>query len=127
MKLTPEQRVEVERQRREHPGQRIMIQFTPEQAAEYERAVAEEEASREANIAKVKKMDAAAAEVGFSGELRRAIRSCHRDHRELARTLGIDVELLDAFRAGDAALPSDVIDRLVELLGLKLVPATSHA
>jgi len=126
MKLPPEQQVEIERQHREHPGQRIMIQFTPEQATEYERAVAEEEASREANIAKVKRMDLAAAEVGFSGELRRAIRSSRRDHRELARELGIDLEAFEAFRTGDASLPSDVIDQLVDLLGLKLVPVTSH-
>jgi hypothetical protein len=122
MKLTPEQRAEVERQRRENPGQRIMIQFTPEQKEEYERAVEEEEASREANIAFVKRMDAATDEPGFSGDLRRAIRSSRRDQRELARELGIEVQLLEAFRAGDAALPSDVVDRLVALLGLKLVP-----
>ena len=125
MQLTPEQRAEVERQRRDNPGQRIMIQFTTEQAEDYRRAVEEEEASREANIAAVKRKDAAAAEPGFSGDLRRAIKSSRRDHRELAQTLGIDVQLLEAFRAGDAALPSDVVDRLVAVLELKLVPVTN--
>jgi hypothetical protein len=124
MHLTDQQRAEIERQRRENPGGRIMIDPTPEQDEEYRRMVEIEEAGREANIAFVKKRDAAADEPGFSGDLRRAIRSSRRDQRELASDLGIDVELLEAFRAGDAALPSDVIDRLVDLLGLKLVPVT---
>jgi len=125
MKLTSEQQAEVERQRRENLGQRVMIQFTPEQAAEYRRAVAEEEAAREANIAAVKKKDAAAAKPGFSGDLRRAINASRTDIRELSRELGVDARLLEAFRRGDAPLPSDAVDRLVALLGLKLVPATN--
>ena len=121
MNLTNEQRAEIERQRHENPGQRIVIEETPEQAAEYRRAVAEEEAGREANIAFSRKLDAAAAEPGFSGDLRRAIKAAKRDPRALASDLKIRVELLEDFLAGDAALPTDVVDRVAVLLGLKLV------
>lgn len=121
MKLTDEQRAEIERQRRESPGERIVIEETPEQAAEYRRAVAEEEAGRAANIAYCRKLDAAAAEPGFAGDLRRAIKAAKRDPRALADDLNISVELLEDFLAGDATLPSDVVDRVATVLGLKLV------
>jgi hypothetical protein len=125
MKLTREQWAEVERQRRGDPDGRIMLEFTPEQEEEYRRMVEVEETGRDANIAYARKLLAASREPGFSGDLRRAIGASRRDHRELARDIGIDVEALEAFRAGDAALPSDVVDRLVALLGLKLVPMTN--
>jgi hypothetical protein len=125
MKFTPEQWAEVERQRRENPGGRIMLEFTPEQEEEYRRMVEVEEAGREANIAYARKLLAALREPGFSGDLRRAIKASRSDYRELAQALEIDVQLLDAFRTGDALLPSDAIERLVAILGLKLVPANA--
>lgn len=121
MKLTDEQRVEIERQRRENPGARIVIDETPEQAEEYRRAIAEEEAGREANIAYIRKLEAAAAEPGFSGDLRRAIKAAQRDPRALAHDLQIRSELLESFLIGEAALPTDVVDRVAAVLGLKLV------
>lgn len=121
MQLTPEQRAELERQRRENPGGRLQIEFTAEQAEEYRRMAAEENAAREANIAQIRQRDQAAAEPGFSGDLRRAIRSARRRPEDLAAELGIDVQLLEDFRKGEATLPSDVVDRLVAVLGLRLV------
>jgi hypothetical protein len=39
----------------------------------------------------------------------------------LSETLGINVDELQAFRAGEAPLPTDVVDRLTELLNLRLM------
>lgn len=121
MQLTPEQRIEVERQRRENPGGRVRIEFTPEQRAEYAQAVAEEEASVAPNRERFQKRQQAAREPGFSGDLRRAINAARRPSRELAAQLGIDVQLLEDFRCGDATLPTDVVDRLVGVLRLRLM------
>lgn len=121
MQLTPEQLADIERQRRENPGARIFIKHTPEQAEERRRAVEEEEAGREANIAYARKLFAALEEPGFSGDLRRAIGATQRLPSELARELEVDAKLLDDFMAGDAELPTDVVDRLVDHLRLKLV------
>jgi hypothetical protein len=121
MQLTPEQRADIERQRRENPGARIFIQHTPEQAEERRRAYEEEEASREANIANARKMFAALEEPGFSGDLRRAIAASRKTPSDLASSVGASVTTLEAFLDGDASLPTDVVDRLVALLRLKLV------
>jgi hypothetical protein len=64
-------------------------------------------------------------EPGFSGDLRRAITAARRPSHELAADLGIDVRLLENFRAGDATLPSNVVDRLVATLGLRLTAEIS--
>ncbi len=51
MKLTEQQRAEMDRQRREHPGRRrFVLTFTPEQREQYRQAVAEELAARSENI-----------------------------------------------------------------------------
>jgi hypothetical protein len=122
MKLTTEQRDEIERQRRSEPGRRsFMLQFTPEQRDEYRRIAAEEDAGREENVAWLKKLRAAEQEHGFSGDLRRAINTSRRPLRELAETLGVSLDVLQAFRAGEGPLPTDVVDRLTELLNLRLM------
>lgn len=66
-------------------------------------------------------MFAALEEPGFSGDLRRAISAARKAPSELARELETDADLLSVFLAGDAELPTDVVDRLVALLRLKLV------
>jgi hypothetical protein len=121
MQLTPEQRADIERQRRENPGARIFIKHTPEQAEEHRRAFEEEEAGREANIAYARKLFAALEEPGFSGDLRRAIAASRKLPSDLASSVGVSVSVLEDFLDGDASLPSDVVDRLVTLLRLKLV------
>jgi len=124
MKPTADQWTEVERQRRENPGGRIVIEPTPEQSEEYRRAVEVEEAGREANISYARRVLAAAREPGFSGDLRRAYGAARRMPDDVAREVGVDVEVLANFLAGDASLPSDAIEQLVAVLRLKLVPQT---
>lgn len=95
--------------------------FTPDQEQDWRRAVAKEEAGRDANLAQVRKLEQAERETGFSGDLRRAINAAARRPEHLAEELGVDVALLEGFRSGEATLPSDIVDRLVALLGLRLM------
>ena len=119
MQLTPEQRDEMQRQREQSPNRRsFRMEFTAEQRAEWKQAVAEEEAARSANIARMERIDAAAAEETLSGEVRRAIRDARRPFAVLADEIGITTQQLLDFRSGDAPLPSDALDRLVAVLGL---------
>jgi hypothetical protein len=99
----------------------------PERVAELLRAAEEEQRpeAKAANIAHYHKLKAAEAEDAFCGALRRGISASFKGHNRspdsLAAELGIDVCLLEDFRAGDATLPSDVIDRLVKVLKLRLM------
>jgi hypothetical protein len=93
-------------------------QFIPEELAEWRRKVAEEEAARPANLARLQRMDEAAAEQTFSGELRRAIRAAKVPHHDLAERIGVSWRQLLDFQTGDAALPTDAVDRLIRVLSL---------
>jgi hypothetical protein len=84
-------------------------------------AIAQEAAGRDANAAKLNKILNAEREAGFSGSLRRAISSSQRQITDLAAEVSVDPRQLDAFRIGEATLPSDVVDRLVDVLRLRLV------
>jgi hypothetical protein len=123
MKWTPEQREDIERQKLANPGsRRIHVTRTPEQIVEW-RALAEAESSLEAiaaNREHYRKLVEAEAESGFSGDLRRAISKSRKPIHELAATAGIDVAILEGFRCGDTTLPTDVVDRIVQTLQLRL-------
>jgi hypothetical protein len=123
MQLTDEQKASIERQRRENPDSRLRIELTEEQRREYQLAVAAEQSGRDDNIARLRNIEAAEKAAGFSGDLRRAIRDQWGPAKyELADRIGVERELFEKFRAGDADLPSGAVDRLVELLGLQLTP-----
>ena len=70
-------------------------------------------------------MREAAEENTFSGELRRAIHAGDRDLISLAELVGTTPIHLSEFLAGDRALRSDVLDRLVSVLGARLVVAAN--
>jgi|SRR5690606_39977061 len=120
MQLTPEQREQAEAARAAGE-RRVMLEFTPEQRAEWEAAVAQELADKELNIQRFHKRRSVEQEPGFLGDLRRAITASRRDPKLLAEQVGIDWRQLSDFRCGEAALPSDVIDRLIAALGLRLM------
>lgn len=122
MQFTAEQKREIERQRQ--LGQRILVDFTPEQEAEWKRLVAAEMAAKPENQAWARKFFAALEEPGFSGDLRRAISTSKRTTEEIVDATGIDPMCLDQFRIGEGELPSAAIDRLVQYLGLRLVAET---
>jgi hypothetical protein len=105
---------------------RIVRDFTPEQLAEWRQAVAEEEAAKEETIAGLRRMQAAEAEPGFFGDLRRAVSArlvaAHKQGRPPStEPLGIDAQRLEAFREGALSLTDDELRRLIDALGLQLV------
>ena len=121
MELTPEQK-ELLCQAKAAGERRVMLRFTPEQRKEWRAAVEQELAGKEENIAHFRKRKAAAERPGFFGDVRRAIASCRRPTDELADEIGVDSRLLSDFCAGDAELPAASLDRLIEALGLRLMP-----
>jgi hypothetical protein len=74
------------------------------------------------NSAHARAILAAAAQPGFSGELRRAINAALVPSHRLAADIGVTVDVLEDFRAGTVDLPGGAIDRLVARLGLRLTP-----
>lgn len=120
MQLTPEQREQVDAARA--AGQRrVMLEFTPEQKADWQTAVDSALAEKDQVIADFHRMRAAEAEETFSGRLRRAITASRSNPKSLAEQIGVDWQLLADFRCGDATLPTDVLDRLITALGLRLM------
>jgi hypothetical protein len=120
MQLTPEQEAQVTRARAAGE-KRVHLNMTPEQKAEWQAAVQLELAGREENIEHFRKIKAAAEQEGFLGDLRRAIAQSRRPTDKLAAEIGVDSRLLSDFRAGDAELPAAALDRLVGVLGLRLM------
>lgn len=71
-----------------------------------------------------KEMETAAADSGFSGQLRRAIHGTNRRGvllPQLMERANVDWDVLGPFLRGQAPLPSDAIDRLIEAMGVSLV------
>jgi ribosome-binding protein aMBF1 (putative translation factor) len=120
MPLTPEQQDEV-RKARAAGDKRVMIGFSTLQKDQWESAVRKELAGKEENIAHLRKIQAAAEQPGFFGDLRRAIMASRRSVEELSAEIGVDQRLLSDFRAGDTELPAAALERLVDTLGLRLM------
>jgi ribosome-binding protein aMBF1 (putative translation factor) len=110
MQLTDQQRAEIDRQRREQPGQRrFVLSFTPEQREQYRQAV---------NTTRARPAVEALREATFSGWLRRAIASSGCSQENLAADVGAEVAAINAFLRGEGTLDSALIDRLIARLGL---------
>src|SRR4051794_7908659 len=97
------------------------LELTAEQRSRLRQAIEEEEEVHAVNCLKLTKILNAEQDAGFSGSLRRAISHSQRSIAELAAAVEIDPRLLDSFRADEVTLPSDVVDRLVNELHLRLV------
>lgn len=120
MELTPEQQIEI--QQAKAAGQRrVSLQWTDEQRERWRAAVAEETVGKEENLAHLQKIKRALEQPGFFGDVRRAIAMSSCPMAKLAEQLGVDVLVFSDFRAGDAELPPAVLDRLIEVLGLRLM------
>jgi len=117
--LTAEQRAEIERQRQADPNRRsFLVESTPLQREAHAWKAGQALAGRDEDQEHFRKMQQASEEPTFSGELRRALDAIGPQVFGLPDKLGIDWRLLSDFRAGDAPLPSDVIDRLIRELRL---------
>lgn len=101
---------------------RVYRDFTPEERAHWEQAVRETEAELPRLMAQLSQLRAAAAEPSLSGQLRRAVHSATLPLPRIADRCAIDLRTLGAFLRGEATLPSDVMDRLAEVLGDQLAP-----
>ena len=109
---------------------RVAVQMTDVQRQLWRQEVATEDAGRGETVARVRRIRAAAMRPGVFGDLRRAIALARIPDSELARLVGVDVQLLDRFREGEAELPADAIERLAATLGLRLmheIPQTAGA
>ena len=120
MQLTPEQQQQVQ-EAKAAGERRVLLRFTLDQKEEWQAAVQQELAGKEENLIHFRKIKAAAEKRGFFGDVRRAISAARRPPDELAREIGVDPRLLSDFRAGDAELPVASLDRLLEVLGLRLM------
>lgn len=101
---------------------RIHRDLTPEEEARLDRALREaEEIDKPDLLAQLPILRAKAAEPTFSGQLRQAIHTSPLPVRFLAEKAGTDSEAIYDFLLGEQSLPSEVIDRLVEVLGYQLV------
>ena len=69
----------------------------------------------------MEKIHEAAQQVGFFGDLRRAISSSRRPVSELAATIGVEPSVLSDFRAAEAELPAKALETLIDELGLRLM------
>jgi hypothetical protein len=108
-------------------AEHIFHDETPEEAARID-AIDDIEASpagRQAAAEGFRKLRAACVGDGFAAVLRRAISAEIRRRdvtvHKFAADAGIDLLALEAFRRGEGTLPSDVIERLVEVVGLQVV------
>ncbi len=99
----------------------IKLNFTPEQLADWRKAVAVAEAEAPSLIARMNRMDAARQEPGFSGALRRALAELEMPPAHAAKKAGVDPGAIFAFCEGTGVLSSDIIDQLVERLHLRIV------
>jgi len=95
--------------------------LTPEHLARVQQAREQIAAELPDLVARERRMREAAEEDTFSGELRRAIHGGDRDLISLAELAGTTPVHLSEFLAGDRTLRSDVLDRLVAVLGARLV------
>jgi hypothetical protein len=101
--------------------------LTPDHLARLEQAREQIAAELPDLVARERRMREAAEENTFSGELRRAIHGGDRDLISLAELAGTTPVHLSEFLAGDRTLRSDVLDRLVSVLGAKLVVSGSES
>jgi len=120
MNLTSEQQEQL-RQANAQGEKRVSICFNKEQKKGWQEAVEEEMAGKEENIAHFRKIKAAAEKCGFFGDIRRAMMLSQVPLGELASAIHVAPQLLSSFRAGEAELDSDALDRLVEALELRLM------
>ena len=120
MKLTPEQQDQI--QAAKDAGEnRANLDFTEQQKANWQQAVCEAQADRDATIRQMKNIREAARQPGFFGDIRRAILSSRRPVSELATIIGVEARVLSDFRAAEGELPARALETLIAELGLRLM------
>jgi hypothetical protein len=124
VELTPSQREQI-RNAKAAGEPRLSLKLTPEQTREWRTEADRELAGKDENILYYRKLEAASAQQGFLGDLRRAIKSAKRPFVDLASEAGVEPQVLADFSIGEAELSPSQIDRLVDALKLRLMRTIS--
>jgi hypothetical protein len=101
-------------------ARRIHRELTPEARARLHDAQERIAAELPELIKRDRMRKAASEEATFSGELRRAIHKSDLTITQIASMCGLSLLELDEFLTGERTLDTEVVDRLVETLKLKL-------
>ncbi len=99
-------------------------EWTEEERLRWEAAVDETMQERQQLVEQGPRLRAAALEDTLSGRLRQAIHTSDLTIQEIAGKLSIPDDELVSFLTGERPLPSDILDRLSQLLGYELVRST---
>lgn len=129
MQLTPDQ-VDQMKSALAEGKRRVSVSMTDVQRQLWRNEAAAEDQDRDDTMARVSRIRAAAIRPGFFGDLRRAIAVARIPDTRLASLVGVDAQLLERFREGEAEIPADAIERLIATLGLRLmheIPRTAGA
>jgi hypothetical protein len=100
---------------------RVSVSLTDTQQQLWHHEATVEDQGRDDTVARVSRIRAAAIRPGFYGDLRRAIAMARIPDARLAGLVGVDLQVLERFREGEADLPADAIERLIAALGLRLM------
>jgi ribosome-binding protein aMBF1 (putative translation factor) len=120
MQLTPRQIDQITSALQEG-RHRVSVSLTGAQQQLWHHEATVEDQGRDDTVARVSRIRAAEIRPGFFGDLRRAIAMARIPDARLASLVGIDVQVLERFREGEAELPADAIERLIAALGLRLM------
>ena len=102
-------------------ARRIKREWTEEERLRWEAAVDETMRERPQLVEQGRQLHAAALENTLSGRLRQGVHASAMTLQEIAGALSISEDELAQFLTGERPLPSDVLDRLSQLLGYELV------
>jgi hypothetical protein len=123
MKLTPEQKRQVELDRAIGRSS-SSVELTSEQLAELKVAQEMEASRRNEHLTSIRRLDCLLEEDSFVGCIRRAINESERSWADHARESGVPADRIEDFFYGEAELSLTETDRLIRTLGLHLVPVT---
>ena len=104
-------------------ARRVYRDLTPEERSRLKRQQEQIEQELPELIQRDQLRKSASEEETPSGALRRAIHKSDLTLRKIAGQVGVTTLQLDEFLTGESTLQSDVIDRLAETVGCKLVAA----
>jgi hypothetical protein len=121
MKLTPEQRAQLESDR-VHGLRRTTIALTPEQEVDLQRDQELETSLRDEHLGSIRRIDELLEEDSFVGSIRRALDESAKSWEDHARDSGVAVDRIEQFFCGSSELSLSETDRLISALGLHLVP-----
>jgi ribosome-binding protein aMBF1 (putative translation factor) len=123
MRLTPQQREQIELEKALSPGKSsFLIAPTPQQDEELKRELELEEAGQAATIARCRHLEELLVEDSLLGAIRRAIDDSDVSREQIAARSLVDPDRLKRFFWGDDELRSEELDRLARALGLRIVP-----